>query len=118
MARKLAIVGGLAAMVVLLIPLFLSERLLRDGIATGSDDVSSAYSDLGLAADLNPWSPAPLIAEAEIAEQAGEGQRALALLARASERKPQDWTPHFLAARVLAESDPELAAEELEEASG
>ena len=71
---------------------------------------------MDLAADLNPWSPAPLIAQAEIAEQAGESQRALALLARASERKPQDWTPHFLAARVLAGTDPGLAADELEEA--
>jgi O-antigen ligase len=114
--RAVAVAAAMVALVVIQAPLFLSERLLRDGIATGSDDVSSAYSDLGLAADLNPWSPAPLIAEAEIAEEAGESQRALALLARASERKPQDWTPHFLAARVLAESDPELAAGELEEA--
>lgn len=115
-SRKPFIVGGLALTIAVLIPLFLSERLLRDGIRTGSADVSAAYSDLGLAADLNPWSPAPLIAEAEIAEEAGESQRALALLARASERKPDDWTPHFLAARVLAPTDPGLAAEELAEA--
>jgi hypothetical protein len=111
--RRAVLALGLVLVAVAQAPLFVSERLLRSGIETGDGDLEAAYSDLGLAADLNPWSPAPLIAEAELAEGAGEDQRALALLNEAEERKPIDWTSRYIAARILARTDPDAARREL-----
>lgn len=91
------------------IPFYLSERLTKDALQGGSDDLTETYEDLERAADLNPWSDRPLIAEAVIAERAGEPQRALAALSAAQERTPTEWTLYFLEARVLEPIDPAAA---------
>jgi Flp pilus assembly protein TadD len=113
---RLAAAAALIVVAVLQLPLFLSERYLRDGVDAGTGDLAAAYSDLDRAADLNPWSPAPLLAEGEIAADAGDLERALAALREAEDRKPIDWTPHYIAAIALAPSDPAAARRELQEA--
>ena len=113
---RLTAAAVLIVVAVIQLPLFFSERYLRDGVDTGTGDLASAYSDLDRAADLNPWSPAPLLAEGELATEAGDLPRALAALGEAEQRKPIDWTPHYLAALALAESDPAAARRQLAEA--
>lgn len=119
--RRAGIAGiGVAAALLVVslaqIPLFLSERYLRDGVAAGASDPAAAYEDLDRAADLNPWTPAPLVAEAQVALRTGDPNRALALLREASKRKPEDWTPHLIAAVTLIPIDADAARRELEEA--
>jgi hypothetical protein len=112
---RLAAAGALVVLALVQVPLFLSERYVRDGAEKGAD-LTAAYADLERAADLNPWSPAPLIKEGELAEAAGEPQRGLAALAEAQERKPEDWTAYYLEARILAQIDPAAARRALDEA--
>src|SRR3712207_9189671 len=54
------------------------------------NDLPGAYEELGEAADLNPLADRPLAAEAVIAEQVGDPQRALAALAEAQDREPDE----------------------------
>jgi hypothetical protein len=110
----LAAGAGLAALA--LVPFFLSERLTNQALREWQADLPGAYSDLSLAADLNPLSSRPLAAEAVIAESAGESQRALGALSRAEERQPDEWTLYFLEARILEEIDPDGATRAIERA--
>jgi O-antigen ligase len=99
----LALAAVLAA--VAAVPFFLSERLTNQALRGSDADLAGAYSDLELAADLNPLSSRPLAAEAVIAEEAGESQRALGALSRAQQRHPDEWTLYFLEAGILEEID-------------
>lgn len=104
LSRALIAAAALAALV--MVPFLLSERYTNDALRSWQADLSRAYSDLGRAADLNPFGDRPLVAEAVIAEEAGEPQRALAALSEAQSRAPDEWTLYFLEARVLAGTDP------------
>ena len=106
---------GVAAAVVALsfIPPFLSEAYTNNALRTWRTDIAGAYSDLERAADLNPLSDRPLAADAVIAEEAGEPQRALGALSRAQERVPDEWTLYYLEARILGAIDPASAARPL-----
>ncbi|HEX2359772.1 MAG TPA: O-antigen ligase family protein [Solirubrobacterales bacterium] len=97
------------ALAVALVPFWLSDRYTNEALETWRADLSGAYADLGRAADLNPVSDRPLVAEAVIAEQAGDPQRALAALADAQARQPEEWTLYWIEARILAETDPARA---------
>jgi O-Antigen ligase len=108
----LAAAAGLAALT--LLPFLLSDRYTKNALRTS--DLDRAYSDLEQAADLNPFSDAPLAAEAVIAEEAGDRQRALAALDRAERRVPDEWTLYYLEARILAPIDPPGARRALERA--
>ena len=101
-----AVAAGLVALV--LVPLWLSERYV-DAALESSAGRERAYADLDRAADLNPLSDRPLAAEAIIAEGAGDYERALAALARAQERKPDEWTLYYLEARIRARLDRDAA---------
>jgi O-Antigen ligase len=108
----LALACGVAALS--LVPFLLSERYTDNALHTS--DVERAYDDLEKAADLNPLSDRPLAAEAVIAEDAGDRQRALAALDEAEKRVPEEWTLYYLEARVLAPIDPAGARRALGEA--
>jgi hypothetical protein len=111
---------GLAAVAigvaVVMVPFFLSDRYTNEALRTWRGDLNGAYSDLDRAADLNPLSDRPPVAEAVIAESVGDRQRALGALAEAEDRRPQDWTIPYLEARVLAPIDPAGARAALERA--
>ena len=100
-----ALLVGLA-----LLPFLLSDSYTRDALRGWRSDLTRAYSDLALAADLNPFSDRPLVAEAVIAEEAGDPQRALRALSEAQDRQPDEWTLYYLEARILAQIDPAGAA--------
>jgi len=101
--RGLAVAATLVALS--LVPFFASERYTNNALRNWQGDLANAYSELDLAADLNPFSDRPLATEAVIAEEAGEPQRALAALSEAQSRQPEEWTLYYLEARVLAEFD-------------
>lgn len=114
-APRFALAFAAVLVAVAAAPLFLSERLTNQALRS-QDDLTDAYSDLELAADLNPWSARPLAAEAVIAEGAGEPQRALGALSQAQQRHPDEWTLYFLEARVLEDIDPLAARRAIERA--
>ena len=110
----LAAAAGIAALA--LAPFYLSERYTNEAIRTARVDLSGAYSDLDKAAALNPLSDRALAAEAVIADDAGDLERALTALAEAQERQPEEWTLYYLQAQVLASSDPARARRTLQRA--
>jgi hypothetical protein len=94
--------AGAAGLVALsMIPFFLSETYANRGIRTGTADPEAAYADLRRAADLNPLSSFPLIAEAVIAQREGDRARALSALDEAESRNPDDWQPYYMEAQLL-----------------
>lgn len=113
--RGLALAAVLAE--IALLPFLLSDSYTNDALRGWRTDLTRAYSDLALAADLNPFSDRPLASEAVIAEEAGEPQRALRALSEAQDRQPDEWTLYYLEARILAPIDPAGAARALERAS-
>jgi hypothetical protein len=104
----LIVAAGIAVLVMM--PVFLSERYTKQAIRSWGNDLPGAYDKLHDAADLNPLSDRPLISEAVIAEQVGDPQRALRALSEAEEREPDEWTLYFLEARLLAPIDQAGAA--------
>ena len=105
---------GLAALVML--PVFFSERYTRQALESWESDLPGAYEKLGDAADLNPLADRPLTAEAVIAEQSDDPQRALRALAEAKRREPDEWTLYLLEARLLAPIDAAGSARAIEKA--
>ncbi len=99
----LLVAVALAAVVIL--PVFLSERYTKQALQSWGTDLDGAYEKLDNAAGLNPLADRPLTAEAVIAEQSGDPQRALRALDEAQEREPDEWTLYLLEARVLAPID-------------
>jgi hypothetical protein len=103
-----AIVAALAA-----VPLYLSERFTDDAYRIWRSDLQRAYDDLDRAANLNPFADEPLQAEAAIAREAGDRERAVEAFREAIERTPDDWASHYLLGRLLERDDPEGAEREL-----
>jgi O-antigen ligase len=103
----LAAAAGLAALSV--VPFFLSERYTNHAIRNSDADAQAAFADLDRAADLDPLSSTPLIAEAVIAERLGDRPRALDAVAGAERRNPDDWQAYFVEARVASADDPARA---------
>ena len=110
----LLVAAGLAA--VAIVPIYFSERYTDQAIHSWENDLPGAYEKLGDAADLNPLADRPLAAEAVIAEQAGDPQRALRALAEAQRRQPDEWTLYYLEARLLGPIDAASSARALAEA--
>jgi Flp pilus assembly protein TadD len=109
------LVVALAAALAML-PAFLSARYTDQAVRSWENDLPGAYGKLDDAADLNPLADRPLAAEAVIAEQNGDTQRALGALAEAKRREPEEWTIYFLEARLLAPIDPASSARSLAKA--
>jgi len=110
--------GGVVVAAVLLAavaaPSFVSERLTLEAARSWRSDVDGAYGALGTAADLNPFANTPLLVEAEIARSTDNSERALAALAEAQSRAPDDWRKYMLAAQTLERIDPAAASRQAE----
>ena len=99
----------MAALAVLILPLYLSDRYTDDAWHAWQNRRQVEYDRFDRAADLNPLSVKPLVYKAVVAEEAGEAPTALAALHSAQGRRPDEWTLYYLEARVLAKSDPRRA---------
>jgi hypothetical protein len=102
---------------VLMVPLWLSERLTDQALDTWRSDPEAAYSDLDTAASLNPLADRPYVAAGLIAESLDDRERALAAARDAQERQPDDWAHLFLEARILVPVDPAAARRALDRAA-
>ena len=110
------VVGAAAALALIALPTFASERLTLDAARGWRTDLSGAYRALSTAADLNPFADAPLLVEAQIAKESGDTPRALAALEEAERREPDDWQGYYLGAQTLRTEDPAGALEQLDQA--
>jgi tetratricopeptide (TPR) repeat protein len=110
---RLALVAALALLAVSAVPPFLSARYVDDAYAEWRDDLQRAYDDLDRAHTLNPLNNLPLLAEASIANAAGDRDRALAALQEAEDLRPEEWATHYLIAQLHAKDDPALAREQI-----
>lgn len=108
------LVAGLAALALLVVPLFLSAQYLRRGLGEMADDPPAAAADLGRAADLDPLDAEPLLAKATVEVRAGARQAALGTLREALAREPESYVAHYLLALVLAPSRPVAARRQLD----
>lgn len=109
-----AVAAGMVA--VTMIPFFLSARYTNQAIRTWRSDVQASYDDLQRAADLNPWSSRPLAAEATLANDVGDRNRALRAIDDGLDRTPQEWILYYERARALADTDPAGARAALQRA--
>jgi O-antigen ligase len=113
---KVAAAAGIAlvAAAALAIP-WASVSLIDAAVARGA--TQNAYSLLGKAASLNPWSEQPAIAEATLAANAGDRARERQALLKAQRRNRFDWYPYFMLGIVAGrEHHFALARAELERA--
>jgi O-Antigen ligase len=104
---------ALAALALSAIPFWLSERFINNAYTEWRDDLPRAYSDLDRAHSLDPFDDMPLLAEASIAEAAGDHERSLSALREAAEKRPEEWATHYLLAKGLMQSNPRLARNEI-----
>ena len=110
--RRIGIVACLAVSL-LLVPLFLAERLTVDASTSYEADPQAAIDATDRAASLNPFEDQPLLVQAAIAERIGDDELALEAIERARTRQPDEWAGYLLGARVLGRTDPEAALSEL-----
>lgn len=100
---------AIVAFVVILVPPFLSERLVDRAIETFPEDAGRAYDDLALARDLNPLTDTPALREGSIALALDDRERAIAAYREATRKRPEEYAGHLLLALIYAETDPEAA---------
>jgi O-Antigen ligase len=111
-ALSAALVAAVAA--TLTVP-WISYSLLDEAVARGPSRHS--YSLLHTAADLNPFSEQPAIAEATLAAQAGDRARERTALLQALRRNRADWYAYFMLGIVAGrDRKSALARAELERA--
>ena len=104
----------MAAAAALAVP-WIAYSLIDEAVARGPGPHS--YSLLHTAADLNPFSEQPAIAEATLAAEAGDRARERRSLLQALRRNRTDWYGYFMLGIVAGrEGQPALARSELERA--
>jgi tetratricopeptide (TPR) repeat protein len=108
-----AVLVALVVFVLLLIPPFLSERLVDRSVDTFRADTQQAYDDLALARDLNPLSDQPALTEGSIALALKDNERAIESFREAIRKRPEEYVGHFFLALIYAKSDPAQARTEL-----
>jgi hypothetical protein len=111
--RGIAMVATVAV-ILTLVPIWLSERLTVRAAESWGADLGAARSALDRAADLNPLADTPMLVEAEIARQLEDIDAALEALEQARTRQPTEYFNYEIAAQVLAKEDPQAALEEAE----
>ncbi len=121
-ARRVALVGGLAAFTILAAASYalpwLAARDLEQAARSWSTDRTVAYSRLERARKLNFLSDKPDVLAGAIARQLGEPDRARAAFLRALQRNPSNWYAHVeLASLDLAAGSFARARRRLERAS-
>ncbi|MBJ7328679.1 MAG: O-antigen ligase family protein [Solirubrobacteraceae bacterium] len=95
-------VGAVVLCLVQLPGLVSTSEIRRSQTAFERGDLASAQAHADDAADAQPWSPAPYVQRALIAERAGRFGAAVIELRRAQSRSPQDWRVPLVLARVEA----------------
>jgi tetratricopeptide (TPR) repeat protein len=111
--HRLVVVALLGALIVSVIPPYLSERLMERSFSSFRADTAQAYDDLDLARALNPLSDSPYLAEGAIAMELGDTERAIAAYRKAADKRPQEYAARFFLALLYAETDPDLARRQL-----
>lgn len=106
-------VVALVPLMVVAVPLFLSDRYLDRGRDAAASEPRAAIAELRRAGDLNPLAAEPLLVEAQVRKSLGEAEEALATLRKAVEREPQSYPARLALARELVDSDPPGARREL-----
>ncbi len=106
--RGLGALGAAALFVatVCAVPLFFSARYLSRGYSLAADEPVAAITAFGKAAELNPLEVESLDAKASLQGGRGETEAALATLAEARDRAPEDFLAQYLTARELAATRP------------
>ncbi len=110
--------GAAACLLALsVVPPYLSDRYVNAAYDTWQSDRMAAYRDLERAADLNPLSEDPYLAEGLIAKAARDRRRAIAAFRDALSRTPDDWTPHYYLALLAERRNPRAALREIRAAA-
>jgi|SRR5579884_1165348 len=110
LSSRSSAIGAVAALITvgaLAIP-WASASLVDAALARGPS--RSAYSLLGTASKLNPWSERPALVEATLAASAGDLRRERQALHQALRRNPFDWYPHFLLGIIAGREHRDTAA--------
>jgi tetratricopeptide (TPR) repeat protein len=109
---------GLAAMPVAWVAIALSVLVATGEIRLSQSRSAASSGDLALAAErasdartLEPWSGAPYLQEALVAEAAGRPREALRLLGEAVERDARDWRTAVIEYRIQTGLGNEKAAQ-------
>lgn len=110
-------VAVLAALALVAVPLFLSDRYAGRANEVADSDPAAAIDDLDRAVDLNPFSDDPLITRGVI--EAGLGRRAAAVASfrEAADREPDHYVPYLFIARELLGVDRPAAQAALDRAA-
>jgi hypothetical protein len=114
-ARRIGI-AVLAVAIAAAVPLFLSQRYANRAYDEAQDNPAAAFDDLDRAASLDPFDPEPLLAKGVIAFRLGQPVQAASAFRDAIDRQRDNYAPHFLLARTLAQTDPAAARAQAEEA--
>jgi hypothetical protein len=107
------LIVGLAVLAISAVPFWLSERYVDKATKEWHNDLGGAYSDLGRAQDLNPFSDWPILVEGEIAKEAGDTQRAIAAFTRATQKRPEEYAGYARLAELWTDSNRTLARNEI-----
>ena len=107
------LIVGLAILAISAIPFWLSERYVDKATKEWHDDLNGAYSDLGRAQDLNPFSDWPILVEGEIAKEAGDTQRAIDTFTRATQKRPEEYAGYARLAELWFDTNRTLARNEI-----
>lgn len=94
----------LVAAASLLLP-FASHRYAEAGSAIAAGNPGDAYASFGRAAELNPLTADPLVAQAIVARRLSRPDLAELALRSALRREPSSWFAHFELALLRAEGD-------------
>jgi O-antigen ligase len=113
-ARRRWAAAGLAALILTLVPPYLSERYTNSAFNNWRQDAQRAYDDLDRARSLNPLAEEPWLAEGVIASELGDSRRAIAAFTGAVEERPEDWVGHYFLATEYLQTDTASARAELE----
>jgi Tetratricopeptide repeat/O-Antigen ligase len=98
------------AVLLLAVPLYLSDRYTDRAYDEWRADRDAAYRDLDRAADLNPYIDRPLLAKGLIAGRTDDTGTALEAYREALDRQPDNYAGHYLLARLLSRLDRPVAA--------
>jgi tetratricopeptide (TPR) repeat protein len=86
------------AVVVLAVP-FVADRYMQSSEAAAAEGrIGDSVAHALKASRLEPWSPAPHLQLAVIAQSLGRYQRSIAEYSRAAELEPENWQPPYLKA--------------------
>ena len=107
------LIVGLALLALSAVPFWLAERYVDNASKVWRGDLSRAYSDLGRAQDLDPFSDWPILVEGEIAKEAGDTDRAIDAFTRAIAKRPEEYAGYYRLAELRMETNPTLARNEI-----